>query len=239
MSLLSRLRESQATKFATATLATFATQANARGRAVASVATVDVAKSPQKQIVTTEEVCTTDSATASLWWLVHFSDRDPVTVSCYPPATQAEIDKRYGDGLAEEGFTPIIRQTSALLTTNEEMAIRSWLALIEETDSSLIDEVIAQCQRDANARDYFNSRAAAELPKPSSFPDDRRTSDQCANLIALRCQAAKRGEINASRNYEPIRDLPQRCEGYAPGADVLSRRAVRERWTKHIYKGGE
>lgn len=36
---------------------------------------------------------------------------------------------------------------------------------------------------------------------PDTFPDDRR------------CQAAKRGEIVASRNYEPIRDLPQRCEG--------------------------
>lgn len=238
MSLLSRLRESQATKFATATLATFATQANARGRAVASVATVDVAKSPQEQIATTDEVGATDSATASLWWLVHYPDRDPVTVSCYPPATQVDIVKRYGDAVAVDSFTPIIRQTSALLTTNEEMAIRSWLALIDETDSSVIAEVIAQCQQDANARDYFNSRAAAELPKPSSFTDDRRTCNQCANLIALRCQAAKRGEINAGRNYEPIRDVAQRCEGYAPDADDPDRRPGRERWPKRIDKGG-
>jgi hypothetical protein len=56
---------------------------------------------------------------------------------------------------------------------------------------------------------------AAELPKPAPFPDDRRTCEQCANL-GNRCQAAKRGEIVASRNYEPIRDLPRRCEGYTP-----------------------
>jgi hypothetical protein len=59
---------------------------------------------------------------------------------------------------------------------------------------------------------------AAELPKPNPFPDDRRTCEQCANLLGNRCQAAKRGGIVASRNYEPIRDLPRRCEGYVPVA---------------------
>ena len=43
-------------------------------------------------------------------------------------------------------------------------AIRAWLALIEETDPAAIAEVIGQCQRDADARDYFTGRAAAELP---------------------------------------------------------------------------
>jgi hypothetical protein len=33
-----------------------------------------------------------------------------------------------------------------------------------------------------------------------------------------------RGEIAASRDYEPIRDLPRRCDGYAPGADDADRR---------------
>jgi hypothetical protein len=63
------------------------------------------------------------------------------------------------------------------------------------------------------------SNSESDTPKPDSCADDRRTCDQCANLIAGQCQAAKRGEIiGASRNYEPIRDLPRRCEGYAPGA---------------------
>jgi hypothetical protein len=119
---------------------------------------------------------------------------------------------------------------TAPMTAEEEQGIRAWLAVIEETDPATIAEVMSQCQRDADARDYFTGRAAAELPKPDPFPDDRRTCDKCANLIARRCQAAKRGEIVASRNYEPIRDLPRRCEGYAPGATDTDRRPGRERW---------
>jgi hypothetical protein len=127
----------------------------------------------------------------------------------------------------------------ASMTAEEETAIRVWLALIEETDPATIAEVIGQCQRDADARGYFTGRAVAELPKPDTFLDDRRTCDQCANLIARRCQAAKRGEIMASRNYEPIRDLLLRCEGYAPGADDQDRRHGRERWPGLIQKGSE
>jgi hypothetical protein len=162
-----------------------------------------------------------------------------VEVACCPEATHAEILERHPDAVAAEPFTPTIRQSSAPLTDEEETAIRAWLALIEETDPATIAEVIGQCQRDADARDYFTGRAAAELPKPDTFPDDRRTCDQCANLIARRCQAAKRGEIVASRNYEPIRDIPRRCEGYAPGASDPDRRHSRERWPGLIQKGGE
>jgi hypothetical protein len=162
-----------------------------------------------------------------------------VEVACCPEATHAEILERHPHAVAAEPFTPTIRQPSAPLTASEETAIRAWLALIEETDPATIAEVIGQCQRDEDARDYFTGRAAAELPKPDPFPDDRRTCDQCANLIARRCQAAKRGEIVASRNYEPIRDLPRRCEGYAPGAADADRRPGRERWPGLIQKGGK
>ncbi|MBS0323748.1 MAG: hypothetical protein JSR19_07845 [Proteobacteria bacterium] len=154
-------------------------------------------------------------------------------VACCPEATHADILERHPDAVAAEPFTPTIRQPSAPLTASEETAIRAWLALIEETDPACIAEVIGQCQRDADARDYFTGRAAADnLQKNggnAAFDDDRRTCDQCANLIARRCLAAKRGEIVASRNYEPIRDLPRHCEGYAPGADDPDRRHGRER----------
>lgn len=177
MSLLNLIRgKSKPVRFATATPATFATQAAERERTVASVASVAVAESPQEQ--------------------------------------------------AEP------------MTSGEETAIRAWLALIEETDPAAITEVIEQCQQKAEARTYFTERATAELPKPDPFPDDRRTCDQCANLIAQRCQAAKRGEIVASRNFEPIRDLPQRCEGYAPGAEDSDKRHGRARWPGLIQKRG-
>ena len=191
------------------------------------------------EIIDVLKVSPGDTASASRWWLIHYPDRDPVEVACCPEATHADILGRHPDAVAAEPFTPTIRRPSAPLTASEETAIRAWLALIEETDPATIAEVIGQCQRDADARDYFTGRAAAELPKPDPFPDDRRTCDQCANLIARRCQAAKRGEIVASRNYEPIRDLPRRCEGYAPGAVDADRRPGGERWPGLIQKGGE
>ena len=190
------------------------------------------------------EVGAGDTATASRWWVIHYPDRDSVEVACCPEATHTDILEQHPDAVAAEPFTPTIRQPSAPLTASEEAAIRAWLALIEETDPATIAEVIGQCQQDADARDYFTGRAAADnLQKnrrDAAFDDDRRTCDQCANLIARRCQAAKRGEIVASRNYEPIRDLPRRCEGYAPCAADTDRRPGRERWPGLTdTKGGE
>lgn len=134
---------------------------------------------------------------------------------------------------------PKEEKAAPCMTAEEEKAIRAWLALIEENAPAMIADVIEGCQRDADTRAYFLGRSAAELPKPDPFPDDRRTCNQCANLIARRCQAAKRGEIVASRNYEPIRDLPRRCEGYAPGQIDPDRRHGRERWPGLIRQGGE
>ena len=242
MSLLSRLREKQAGKVATATPATFATQAGGERRTVASVATVTVAKSPQGQTASPAKVGAGDTATVSRWWLIHYPDRDPVEVACCPEATHADILERHPDAVAAEPFTPTIRQPSAPMTASDETVIRAWLALIEETDPAIIAEVIGRCQQDADARDYFTGRAAADnlqKNRADAANDDRRTCDQCANLIARRCQAAKRGEIVASRSYEPIRDLPRRCEGYAPGADDPDRRHGRERWPGLIQKGSE
>lgn len=171
-------------------------------------------------------------------WLIHYSDRDLLKVGCCPEATHVDILEQHPDAVAAEPFTPTIRQPLAPLTAEEETAIRAWLALIEETDQATIAEVIGQCQR-ADARNYFTGWAAAELPKPDTFPDDRRTCDQCANLIVRRCQVAKCGEIVASRKYEPIRDLPRCCEGYAPVAADTGRRTGRDRWPGLIQKGNE
>lgn len=237
MTMLARLREKRNGNLATAIPAISATQPQGEAATVARIATVAVANPTSEKAAPPVKVSPGDTATASRWWLIHYPDRDPVEISCTPPATHADILERHPDAVAAEPFTPTIRQPSAPLTASDETAIRAWLALIEETDPATIAEVIGQCQRDADARDYFTGRAAAELPKPDPFPDDRRTCEQCANLIARRCQAAKRGEIVASRNYEPIRDLPRRCEGYAPGAADTDRRPGRERWPGLIQKG--
>jgi hypothetical protein len=48
---------------------------------------------------------------------------------------------------------------TAPLTTVEGAAIRAWLKSIEEDDEAIIAEVLDCCQRDADARNYFLSRA--------------------------------------------------------------------------------
>ncbi|KIF81877.1 hypothetical protein TSA66_15475 [Noviherbaspirillum autotrophicum] len=116
------------------------------------------------------------------------------------------------------------------LTGAEEHAIRAWLAHIGETDKEVIGAVLEQCRGDAQARSYF-LRWADETVRPALIDDDRRRCDQCANLTPRGlCLAARRGEIVASRVYEPVTNIPQRCEGYMPGADDMDRRPGWERW---------
>jgi hypothetical protein len=172
MSLLSKLREKQAGKIATTTPATLSTQEGVRGRTVARVATVNVAKSPMYQIAASAQIGVADATTPSRWWLIHYPNREPLRVASAPPTTYTEIRKQYPNALGLEPFTPSIRQPSAQLSANEETLIRAWLALIEEPDPATIAEVIGQCQRDADAREYFTARAAAELPKPDPYLDD-------------------------------------------------------------------
>ena len=192
------------------------------------------------EIVEALKVGTGDTATASRWWLIHYPDRDPVEVACCPEATHAEILERHPDAVAAEPFTPTIRQPSAPLTASEETAIREWLALIEETDPATIAEVIGQCQRDADARDYFTGRATEELPKPDPFPDDRRTCSQCLNLRGRVCSVATPGGVvSANKGYRPQADTLQRCAGYLPNAAETDRRPGRERWQGLIQKGNE
>ena len=56
-------------------------------------------------------------------------------------------------------------EKTAPMTASEETAIRAWLAQIEETDPEIIADVIGKCQRDADARDYFTGRAAADTDR--------------------------------------------------------------------------
>jgi len=53
------------------------------------------------------------------------------------------------------------------MTACQELAIRDWLARIEETDPATIAEVMDKCRRDADARAYFVGRAA----EPATAPD--------------------------------------------------------------------
>jgi hypothetical protein len=144
-------RKGEPVGFATATPATFATQEGERGRTVASVATVAVAKSLQGQAAPPAKVGAGDTATASHWWLIHFVGLDPLECYFADLATHAEILERHPDAVA-----------AAPLTANEESAIHSWLDLIGEADPATIAEVIDLCQRDAESRSYFLKRASEQ-----------------------------------------------------------------------------
>ncbi len=125
------------------------------------------------------------------------------------------------------------------MTVVQEFAIRSWLKRIEESDEAVIVHVLTRCQEDPDARDYF-IRRSSEVPWPDPFPDDRRRCDQCGNLTGRGlCLAAWRGEIVANPDYEPVRDLLRRCEGYTAGADDPDKRTGRERWPGLIQEGEE
>ena len=240
MSLLNLIRgKRESVGFATATSATSATfsiPATQEAETGRSVATAAVAKPHQGQSSRPEKVGADDPATTSRWCQIHYPDCDPVVVACCPEATHADMLEGYSSAIAAEPDTPKAQDPDRAMTPAEETAIRARLALIGETDLTTIAGVIVQCQQDADAREYFTGRAIAEFPKPVPIPDDRRTCKQCANLIAGRCTAAKRGEIVASRHYEPIRDLPRRCEGYAPGAADTDRRPGRERWPGLVWQ---
>ncbi len=162
-------------------------------------------------------------------------------------ATQREEDRRTVARIAtiavanpKEGQT--IRQPSAPLSAEAETAVRDWLALIEETDPAIIAEVIGQCERDAEALDYFTGRAAAELPKPEPFPDDRRTCSQCRNLRQRVCAIAKPEHgalVVANQGYRPAPARLWRCVGYAPLASDSDKRSGVQRWPGRIQKSGK
>ena len=160
MTLSALIRKRDAGNLATAIPAISATQPKGEAATVARIATVAVANPKEEKTAPPAKVGAGDTATASRWWLIHYPDRDPLEVACCPEATHAEILERHPDAVAAEPFTPTIRQPSAPLTAEDETAIRAWLALIEETDPATIAGVIGQCQRDADARDYFTGRAA-------------------------------------------------------------------------------
>ncbi|NMM29168.1 MAG: hypothetical protein HHJ12_18305 [Glaciimonas sp.] len=121
-------------------------------------------------------------------------------------------------------------EAAVSMMPEEETAIRAWLAHIEETDLAIIADVLDKCRADLNEREIL-LRWAEEVPRPVAIDDDRRRCDQCVNLTERGlCLAARRGEINATRIHEPVRDLLQRCVGYMPKATGTDQRPGRARW---------
>ena len=80
---------------------------------------------------------------------------------------------------------------------------------------------IAASQVDANSAN-----------RPDSL-DDRIRCTECSQLSGRGiCRAAgpQRKPVVANRGYQPIKDLPRRCEGFTPFGDNPNLRRGFERW---------
>jgi hypothetical protein len=146
-------------------------------------------------------------------WLLHFPDREPLTVACTPPATHAEILAAYPDALAAEPIATGRRQPDALLSGDQEAAIRVWLAQVDETDEAIIAAVLALCRHDGDARAYYLGRADC-----AATDDDRHFCTECLNLRGGVCVVARPGGlVSAICGYRPaLVNVPVRCAGYSP-----------------------
>jgi hypothetical protein len=88
------------------------------------------------------------------------------------PGDQGKSCRAYR-GEIKAGPVPQPSGRCPALTSEDEAAIRAWLAGIGEDDPETIAEVIERCQQDEAARDYFIGRAGAELPKPPPMTNER------------------------------------------------------------------
>jgi hypothetical protein len=117
-----------------------------------------------------------------------------------------------------------------------EDRVRAWLAQIGEDDPGSIEEVLAKCRADAEARAYY-LRRADEIPLPpwqrpeATVDSGLRSCTECRNISDEGfCRAVRRGELRGVRTWQPDPTLSRRCVSYAPGPDNRDQRPGRERW---------
>lgn len=72
---------------------------------------------------------------------------------------------------------------------------------------------------------------ADSIQQRESDGDNRRRCLECSKRARNgRCMAAAKGEIVASRSYQPAPALLRRCEGYRPLPDDPDQRSGWDRW---------
>lgn len=229
MNLSALIRKRDTGKAATATPATSATQDNQGAVPVAGIATVAVAN-PQGEAA--------EASFSAGAWLLHFTDHAPLEVHVFPAATEAEALADYPDAIAAEPLQ-LDAQSVRSATASESAELRALVAAIyaSDTDAERGEALELALADPGGALTCYRS-IAVERGIFLDVGGDQRTCRQCANLTGRGlCLAARRGEIVASRSYEPIPDLLRRCEGYAPGPSDPDRRTGRERWPGLTEKG--
>lgn len=92
---------------------------------------------------------------------------------------------------------------------------------------------LANPAKDRTATTLALVRSDANLANPNNSLDDRICCTDCSQLATSAvCRAAgpKNKAVVANRGYQPIRDLPRRCEGFTPYGDQPDQRRGFERW---------
>lgn len=96
--------------------------------------------------------------------LIRHADGRVISHSFTPPATRQEVEGWYPEALSVEPYEATPAHLEAPLSASDEARIRGWLAAIGEEDEATIEEVMENCRTDAEARDYFLTRATEEQP---------------------------------------------------------------------------
>lgn len=119
--------------------------------------------------------------------------RDNATATVATPATHEGLKPTYSDYknpcptfATHEGLKAgTVANVASVAVANqllaeEETAVRVWLAHIEETDPATINEVLIQCQYNADARHWFLERQKEVPPEP--MPDYSCTCCDCRHF---------------------------------------------------------
>jgi hypothetical protein len=113
MSLSALIRKRGTGNLATAIPAISATQPTGEAATVARIATLAVANPKEEKTAPLPKVGAGDTATASRWWLLHFSDRESLAVLFVPAVNHAAVLASYPDAVAAEPLDDI-RDDSAV-----------------------------------------------------------------------------------------------------------------------------
>ena len=158
MTLSALIRKRDTGNLATAIPAISATQPKGEAATVARIATVAVANPKEEKTVSPAIGGAGDTAIVSRWWRVHFADGRVVQVTGDPMHNLSSVQASYPEAVQWEPFTPEVTAPDRPLTPDEAEAIRRY-CLAEDCQPDEAANILSQCQRDADARDYFTGRA--------------------------------------------------------------------------------
>ena len=86
---------------------------------------------------------------------------------------------------------------------------------------------------------HESAAAHIDAQRANTVNDDDRIRCTDCSWLSMNgvCRAAgpKHNPVVANRGYQPVRDLPRRCEGFAPYADNPDQRRGVERWPGLIH----